>query len=60
MMIKDNNIQENKKADLKEYKKIVKNNKKIQAVYNVQFFNGITYSEGAFSYIVTIYNKSIF
>ena len=54
-IIKDKNIPKETKADLKGYREIVKNNKKIQAEYNTQFFNGLTYSEGAFSYIVTIY-----
>lgn len=59
-IIKDKNIPKETKADLKGYREIVKNNKKIQAEYNTQFFNGLTYSEGAFSYIVTIYIIKVF
>lgn len=60
LMIKDDNIPKDAKADLKGYKEIVKNSKEIQAEYNAQFFTGLTYSEGAFSYIVTIYIIKVF
>lgn len=58
--IQDKNIPKEQKVNLKGYKSIVKNNKNIQAEYKTQFFNGLTYSEGAFSYIVTIYIIKVF
>lgn len=60
LMIKDKNIPKETKAHLKEYKEVVKRSSKIQAVYNTQILNGLTYSEGAFSYIVTIYIVKVF
>lgn len=59
-LLKDDNIPKESKANLKEYKKIVKNSKKIRAVYNMKIFSGLTYSEGPFSYIVTIYIIKVF
>jgi len=59
-LLKDDNIPKDTKADLKGYKEIVRSNKKIQAVYNMKIFSGLTYSEGPFSYIVTIYIIKVF
>ena len=58
--IKDNNIPESNKTDLKKYINLVRNNKLIMQSYENKFFNGLTYSEGAFSYIVTIYIIKVF
>lgn len=59
-VFKDKNIPETKKTNIKEFFKITKNNKKFKQMYLVEFFNGLTYSEGAFSYIVTIYIIKVF
>ena len=59
-MIKDNNIPQSSKTNLKEFKNTVKNNKEIMQVYKMRFFCGLTYSEGAFAYIVTIYIIKVF
>ena len=59
-MIKDKNIPKTQKTDLKEFKNIVKNNKTILQVYKMRVFSGLTYSEGAFKYIVTIYIIKVF
>lgn len=58
--IKDDNIPHSKKTNFKEFGKIVKENKVIKQVYKNRFFAGLTYSEGAFSYIVTIYIIKVF
>ena len=58
--IKDNNIPESNKTDLKKYINLVRDNKLIMQSYENKFFNGLTYSEGAFSYIVTIYIIKVF
>ena len=59
-MIKDYNIPTKTKTNLKAYNKIVKKNQPIKKSYITQFFNGLTYSEGAFGYIVTIYIIKVF
>ena len=59
-MIKDTNIPTKTKTNLKAYNKIVKKNQPIKKSYITQFFNGLTYSEGAFGYIVTIYIIKVF
>ncbi len=59
-VFKDNNIPQSNRTNLKEYFKLTKNDKRIKQLYKVIFFDGITYSEGAFSYIVTIYIIKVF
>lgn len=59
-IFKDENIPKSSKVNLDEYKNIVKKNTKIKQVYKMEFFSGLTYSEGAFSYIVTIYIIKVF
>ena len=44
-----------KKTNIKEYLKIVKEEKAIKHVYNSNLFSGLTYSSGAFLSIITIY-----
>lgn len=58
--IKDKNIPKSSKTDLKRFSKIVKQNKRIKQIYKNRFLAGLTYSEGAFSYIVTIYIIKVF
>lgn len=59
-IFKDKNLPKRNKANMKEYYKLTKNNKQINYLYKSLFFNGITYSQGAFSYIVTIYIVKVF
>ena len=59
-VIIDKNIPKEEKVNLKEFKKIVKKDKSIRQVQKRQFFHGITHSEGAFSYITTIYIIKVF
>ncbi|MGN1310330.1 MAG: MFS transporter [Clostridia bacterium] len=59
-MIKDHNVPKKAKTDLRAYANIAKKNEVIKKSYIVQFFDGLTYSEGAFSYIVTIYIIKVF
>lgn len=58
--IKDKNIPKSSKTDLKTFRKIVKENKIIKQMYKNRFLSGLTYSEGAFTYIVTIYIIKVF
>lgn len=51
---KDKNMPSVAQTNLKEYRKIVSQNRKIRQLYKTTIFSGLTYSEGAFSSIVTI------
>lgn len=57
---KDNNLPESKQTDFNQYKKIVNQNRKIRQLYKSAIYAGLTYSEGAFASIVTIYIIKIF
>lgn len=59
-IFKDKNIPKSNKTNMKKYLELTKNDKKFKKLYILEFFNGITYSEGAFSYIVTIYILKVF
>lgn len=59
-LFKDNNIPKMKKTNMKQFFHLTKDNKKFKQMYLVTFFNGLTYSEGAFAYIVTIYIIKVF
>ncbi len=59
-IFKDKNIPKSNKTNMKKYFELTKNDKKFKRLYILDFFNGITYSEGAFSYIVTIYILKVF
>ena len=57
---KDNNVPKGDKTNFAEYFKIVGKNTSIRKFYKIYIFNGLTYSEGAFASIVTIYIIKIF
>lgn len=59
-LFKEKNIPNMDKTNIKEYLALTKDNKKIKQMYWIEIFNGLTYSAGAFSYIVTIYIIKIF
>ena len=59
-IFEDKNIPKGNKTNLKEFYNIVKENKIIKNVYVNRLFSGLTYSEGALSYIVTIYIIKVF
>ena len=59
-IFKDNCLPQNNKADVAGYLDEVKNNKVVKQVYKVNKFNGLTYSEGAFQSIITIYIITVF
>lgn len=58
-LFKDENIPEGNKTNMKKFRELIKNNKKVKQMFKVELFNGLTY-EGTFSYIVTIYIIRIF
>ena len=57
---KDNNVPKSKKTNMKKYFELTNKDKKFKQMYKIEFFNGIVYSEAAFSYIVTIYIINVF
>lgn len=57
---KDNNLPRGDKTNFAEYIKIVSKNRKVRQFYKKEILNGLTYSEGAFASIVTIYIIKIF
>lgn len=59
-LIKDRNIPKGEKTDFKAFRDAIKDNKEIAQVFKTNIFYGLTYSEGAFSYIVTIYIAKVF
>lgn len=59
-LFKDNNIPDSKKANMKKFVELIQDNKKVKQVLKVKFFDGLTYSGGALSYIITIYTIRIF
>lgn len=59
-LYKDNNIPRRKKTNVKQYFALTKKDKRFQQIYKAEFFNGLLYSESAFSYIVTIYIIKVF
>lgn len=59
-MFKDRNIPKSNRTNIRKYLKLTKNNVKLKYLYKVLFYKGVTYSQGAFSYIVTIYIIKVF
>lgn len=59
-VFKDKNIPQSNKVNFKEYFELTKNDKRFKQLFKVEILNGITYCEGAFSYIVTIYIIKVF
>lgn len=59
-MYKDNNIPKSNKINMKKYFELTNKDKRFKKMYKLEFFNGIVYSEAAFSYIVTIYIIKVF
>ncbi len=57
---KDNNLPAGDRTNFREYIKIVSQNRKLRQLYKSGIYSGLTYSEGAFSSIVTIYIIKIF
>lgn len=57
---KDNNVPKSNRTNMKKYFRLTNKDKRFKQIYKVEFFNGIIYSEAAFSYIVTIYIIKVF
>lgn len=57
---KDKNIPKRQKTDLKKYLTVIKKDQNIKQMYKINFFNGLTYSKGAFQNIISIYIIKVF
>ncbi len=56
----DKNIPKFSKVNIKKFVKAIKKEKNIKQVYKINLFNGLTYSEGAFQSIISVYIMKIF
>lgn len=59
-IFKDTNIPTTDKTDFKSFDKIVKKSKEFQSIIFSKIGEGLTYSEGALSYVITIYIIKVF
>lgn len=59
-ILEDTNIPKTSKTNFKEFKKIMKEHKEFKYLIFSKICSGLTYSEGALSYVVTIYIIKIF
>lgn len=59
-VFQDNNIPKSKKTDFKKFGKAVKGHKEFTNIITTKICAGLTYSEGALSYVITIYIIKIF
>lgn len=59
-VFKDNNIPKSDKTNFKEFRKITKKHKEFNRIIESKICAGLTYSEGALSYVITIYIIKVF
>lgn len=59
-VFEDSNIPRNNKTNFKEFGKVVKNQREFRMIIESKVCAGLTYSEGALSYVITIYIIKIF
>lgn len=59
-IFKDNNIPKNNKTNFKEFRKITKEHVEFKRIIETKICAGLTYSEGALSYVITIYIIKVF
>ncbi len=60
MLITDNNIPNKNKIEMKKFTKIVREYPNLKSIINASICSGLTYSEGALSYVINIYIIKIF
>lgn len=60
VMLKDNNIPKGDKTNLKEFKNDMKKHPELKSIIITNICSGLTYSEGALSYVITIYIIKVF
>lgn len=60
IILKDNNIPKGNKTNLKEFKEVMKEYPQLKSIIRTNICSGLTYSEGALSYVITIYIIKVF
>ena len=60
IILKDNNIPKGNKTNLKEFKNVMKGHPELKSIIRTNICSGLTYSEGALSYVITIYIIKVF
>ncbi len=59
-LFQDNNLPKNNKTSFQEFRKITKKYKQFSRIMETKVCSGLTYSEGALSYVITIYIIKVF
>ena len=60
IILKDSNIPRGNKTNLKEFKKVMRKHPELKSIIKTNICSGLTYSEGALSYVITIYIIKVF
>lgn len=60
VILKDNNIPKGKKTNFKEFRDVMKEHPELKSIIRADICSGLTYSEGALSYVITIYIIKVF
>lgn len=60
IILKDSNIPKDNKTNLKEFKNVMKEHPELKSIIITNICSGLTYSEGALSYVITIYIIKVF
>lgn len=60
VILKDNNIPKGKKTNFKEFRDVMKKHPELKSIIRANICSGLTYSEGALSYVITIYIIKVF
>lgn len=60
IVLKDNNIPKESKTNLKEFKGVMKKHPELKSIIGTNICSGLTYSDGALSYVITIYIIKVF
>ena len=60
ILLKDNNIPKENKTNLKKFRKVIKEYPQFKSLIVTNICSGLTYSEGALSYVITIYIIKVF
>ena len=60
IVLRDNNIPKESKTNLKEFKGVMKKHPELKSIIGTNICSGLTYSDGALSYVITIYIIKVF
>ena len=60
IILKDSNIPKGNKTNLKEFKNVMMEHPELKSIIRTNICSGLTYSEGALSYVITIYIIKVF